>query len=88
MLTAFSPWVARQRNCAERFAVPGGCTCTIACPALPVSGVFRVRLRFRVEEAPGEGADVVEEMEGGGGSCIVDCVCSDEEAKVSVDLFC
>ena len=59
-----------------------------AMPGTSRSALFlRVLLRFRVEEAPGDGSDVVEELEGGGGSCFVDCACSDEETKVGVDFF-
>jgi hypothetical protein len=43
--------------------------------------------RFRVEEAPGEGSDFVEELDGGGGLCAVDGVGSGEETKMGVDLL-
>ena len=48
---------------------------------------LRVLLRFRVEEVPGDGSDVVEELEGSGGPRVVDCTCSDEETKVGVNLL-
>ncbi len=39
-----------------------------------------------IEEAPGDGSDVVEELEGGLGLGGVDGAGTDEEAEVSVDL--
>ena len=40
----------------------------------------------RVEEAPGHGSDVVEELNGLSGGLSVDGTGTDEETKVSVDL--
>jgi len=49
--TAFFPWSARQRHCAQRVAVPVGQSGTIACPARPAGAkcpwrewLFRRRL--------------------------------------------
>ena len=49
---------------------------------------FRVLLRFWVEQAPGDGSDVVEELEGFIGSRTFDRACAHEETEMGVDLFC
>ena len=40
-----------------------------------------------MEEAPGDGSDVIEETNGFFGRGSVDGACSDETTKVGVDLF-
>ena len=40
-----------------------------------------------MEESPGEGTDVVEELEGGVGSLGVDGACPEEDLQVGVDFF-
>ena len=40
-----------------------------------------------MEEAPGDGSDIVEELEGDDCSRVVECSGSDEELEVGVDLF-
>jgi len=40
-----------------------------------------------IEEPPGEGTDVVEELERGVGSFGVDGACPEEDLQVAVDLF-
>ena len=40
-----------------------------------------------MQEAPGDGSDLVEEIEGSLGAGDVDGACTGEEAKVGVDFF-
>jgi hypothetical protein len=40
-----------------------------------------------VEESPGEGSDVVEELDGGFGSGGVDGGCTEEDLQVGIDFF-
>jgi hypothetical protein len=49
--------------------------------------VVRVFQVSRVEKPPGEGTDVVEELEGGVGSFGVDGARAEEELEVGVDLL-
>ena len=69
--------------------VVGGAMGNIVRPGTPIEASFACceRLWFRVEEAPGEGTNFVEDLDGGGGLCGVDSACTGEEAKMGVDLF-
>jgi len=40
-----------------------------------------------MDESPGEGSDIVEELEGGFGSGCTDGTCTDEQLEMCVDLF-
>ena len=55
----------------------------------PVEGGPQVisSLGFRVEEAPGDGSDLVEEIDGGLSARAVDRACSDEKTEVGIDFF-
>jgi hypothetical protein len=48
---------------------------------------FRVLLRFWVEEAPGEGSDVVEKSESGFAAGSINGTGFDEETEMGIDLF-
>jgi len=69
----------------RREVVPAQCRARHA-PVSRLSGVLSSK-GFGVEETPGHGPDVVEDVEGGFRSCRVDGTCADEESQVSVDFL-
>ena len=69
----------------RREVVPAQCRARHA-PVSRLSGVLSSK-GFGVEETPGHGPDVVEDVEGGFRSCRVDGICADEESQVSVDFL-